>query len=160
MSDSPVLQSLVWLIGFVILDRLAVSLNFHSSVSGLILLTLPIKVWWNKQGIYGRGPGPNYPDMFYLRAIKHFVPHIYLLLYVFMCKGMKLDSIGFQYTINHVGAFLVFQWQRICLRYWRGRRLRFNPWVKKISWRRKQQPTPVFLLEKLHGQRTLVGYSL
>ena len=28
-----------------------------------------------------------------------------------------------------------------------------------ISWRRKWQPTPVFLSEKSHGQRNLVGYS-
>ena len=38
-------------------------------------------------------------------------------------------------------------------------RLMFNPWVGKILWRRKWQPTPVFLLGKSHGQRTLVGYS-
>ena len=28
-----------------------------------------------------------------------------------------------------------------------------------ISWRRKWQPTPVFLLEKSYGQRSLAGYS-
>ena len=35
----------------------------------------------------------------------------------------------------------------------------FNPWVGKISWRRKWQPTPVFLPGKSHGWRSLVGYS-
>ena len=35
----------------------------------------------------------------------------------------------------------------------------FNPWVLKIPWRRKWQPTPVFLPGKSHGQRSLVGYS-
>ena len=34
----------------------------------------------------------------------------------------------------------------------------FNPWVRKIPWRRKRQPTPVFLPGKYHGQRSLVGY--
>ena len=29
----------------------------------------------------------------------------------------------------------------------------------EIPWRRKWQPTPVFLPEKSHGQRSLVGYS-
>jgi len=33
----------------------------------------------------------------------------------------------------------------------------FNPWIGKIPWRRKWQPTPVFLPEKFHGQRSLVG---
>ena len=36
---------------------------------------------------------------------------------------------------------------------------RFNPWVKKIRWRRLWQPTPVFLPGESHGQRSLAGYS-
>ena len=36
---------------------------------------------------------------------------------------------------------------------------RFNPWVGKIPWRRKWQPTPIFLSEKSYGQRSLAGYS-
>ena len=39
------------------------------------------------------------------------------------------------------------------------RRCRFHPWVGKIPWRRKWQPTPVFLPGKFHGLRSLVGYS-
>ena len=37
-----------------------------------------------------------------------------------------------------------------------SRRLGLNLWVGKIPWRRKWQPTPVFLPEKCHGQRSLV----
>ena len=37
--------------------------------------------------------------------------------------------------------------------------LRFNIWVKKIPWRRKWHPTPVFLPGESHGQRSLAGYS-
>ena len=39
------------------------------------------------------------------------------------------------------------------------RRPRFDPWVRKIPWRRKWQPTPVSLPGESHGQRNLVGYS-
>ena len=35
----------------------------------------------------------------------------------------------------------------------------FKPWVRKISWRRKWQPIPVFLPGRFHGQRSLAGYS-
>ena len=35
----------------------------------------------------------------------------------------------------------------------------FNPWVGKIPWKRKWQPTPVLLPGKFHGWRSLVGYS-
>ena len=34
----------------------------------------------------------------------------------------------------------------------------FDPWVRKISWRRKWQSTPVFLPGKSHGKRKLVAY--
>ena len=39
------------------------------------------------------------------------------------------------------------------------KRHRFDPWVWKIAWRRKWQPTLLFLPEKSHGQRSLMGYS-
>ena len=39
------------------------------------------------------------------------------------------------------------------------RRLRFDPWVQKIPWRRKWLPTPVFLPGEFHGQRSLEVYS-
>ena len=46
--------------------------------------------------------------------------------------------------------------ESICLQ--RGRP-GFNPWVGKISWRRKWQPTPVPLPGKSNGWKSLVGYS-
>ena len=41
----------------------------------------------------------------------------------------------------------------------RHKRLGFNPWVRKIPWRRAWQPTPVFLPGQCHGQRSLAGYN-
>ena len=35
----------------------------------------------------------------------------------------------------------------------------WEPWVRKIPWRREWQSTPVFLPGEFHGQRSLVGYS-
>ena len=43
-----------------------------------------------------------------------------------------------------------------------GRRCKgygLDPWVGKITWRRKWQPTPVFFPGQSHGQRSLVGYG-
>ena len=39
------------------------------------------------------------------------------------------------------------------------RRCRFDLWLRKIPSSRKWQSTPVFLLGKFHGQRSLVPYS-
>ena len=39
------------------------------------------------------------------------------------------------------------------------RRCELGPWVRKVPWRRKRLPTPVFLPRKSQGQRSLEGYS-
>ena len=41
----------------------------------------------------------------------------------------------------------------------RHKRHRFDPWVRKIPWRRKWKPTPVFLPGESHGPRSGVGCS-
>ena len=41
----------------------------------------------------------------------------------------------------------------------RCKRRGFDPWVRKIPWRRKWQLTPVFLPKICHRQRSLAGYS-
>ena len=65
-------------------------------------------------------------------------------------------------------------WMNFCmLNFWWGlprwlsgresasqcRRWGFDSWVRKIPWRRKWQPSAVFLAGKSDGQRRLVGYS-
>ena len=51
---------------------------------------------------------------------------------------------------------LWLRWKRICLKC---RRPGFGPWVRKFPWRRKWQPTPVFLPGEFYGQRSPAGYS-
>ena len=41
----------------------------------------------------------------------------------------------------------------------RCRRHGFDPWVRKIPWKRKRHPTPVFLPGESHRQRSLAGCS-
>ena len=48
------------------------------------------------------------------------------------------------------------RWLRVCLQC---EGPVFDPWVRKIPWRRKWQPTPVFLPEKSYRQRSLEDYS-
>ena len=59
-----------------------------------------------------------------------------------------------------VGEYVGFQGgasgkEPACQRRRRG----FDPWVRKIPWRRAWKATPVFLPGESHGWRTLVGYS-
>ena len=46
--------------------------------------------------------------------------------------------------------------QSVCLQCGRPG---FDSWVRKFPWRRKWQPTPVFLPGESQGRRSLVGYS-
>ena len=41
----------------------------------------------------------------------------------------------------------------------RQKKHEFDPWVRKIPWRREWQPTPAFSPGESHGQRSLAGYS-
>ena len=50
----------------------------------------------------------------------------------------------------HNGKEPTSQWRRL-------KRHSFSPWVGKIPWRMKLQPTPVFLPGKFNGQKSLVG---
>ena len=55
-----------------------------------------------------------------------------------------------------LGLHWWLSWQGICLQCGR---LGFDPWVRKIPWRREWQPTQVFLAGEFHEQRSLVDYS-
>ena len=72
-----------------------------------------------------------------------------------VAEGIPTMGIFF-YLINifkwHIGKESTCQCSR-CKRHG------FDPWVGKIPWRRKWQPTPVFLPGNFHGQRSLGGYS-
>ena len=70
-------------------------------------------------------------------------------------KLLQVRALGF--SLYRLARWLTCKSTRLPCR--RHRRRGFNPWVRKIPWRRKWQPTPVFLLGKSHGQRSLVGYS-
>ena len=39
------------------------------------------------------------------------------------------------------------------------RETELDPWVRKILWSRKWQPTALFLPGKFHGQGSLAGYN-
>ena len=60
-------------------------------------------------------------------------------------------------TYHNYGCYYYWRlrWQSVCLQCGRPG---FDPWVGKILWRRKWQPTPVLLPGKFHG-RSLVGHS-
>ena len=78
------------------------------------------------------------------------------------CFATLMISIQF----SDITAWFFFNW--VGLPWWLSvkestcqcrRRHGFDPWVGKIPWRKKSQPTSAFLPGKYHWQRSLVGYS-
>ena len=66
----------------------------------------------------------------------------------FYLKGMNLGA-----SPCHLRASLVAQEVKKPLQ------CGFDPWVRKIPWRGKRQPTAVFLPREFRRQRSLAGYS-
>ena len=93
----------------------------------------------------------NYQNTLTYTMMMHIVyPELFLYLTLFNPNGKPALTLFIYINILTYGASLVAQMQ--------GRRPRFNPCVRKVLWRRKWQPTPVFLPGKSQEQRCLVGY--
>ena len=83
-------------------------------------------------------------------------PHIclYMCLYSCRCKRRCVPKV-----IYSCGGRCGFPcWFNGKEPTYQGRRHRFHPWLGKIPWGKKWQPTPVFLPGKSHGWRSLAGY--
>ena len=62
----------------------------------------------------------------------------------------------FTFGISYLASLVVHTVKVSCLQ---RRRPKFNPWVRKIPWRKAWRSTPVVLPGEFHGQRSLMGYS-
>ena len=71
--------------------------------------------------------------------------------------GEGSNGVG-EFRTGELNRVLRIWWASQVAQWWKNlpaiRRHGFNPWVGKIPWRRKWQPTPIFLPGK-----SLVGYS-
>ena len=81
---------------------------------------------------------------------------IYNVKIDFIFKEQKLSKGIYMQVVQENGIPWWLRQNRICLQC---RRHRFDPWVGKYPWRRKWQPTPLFLPGESLGQRSLTGYS-
>ena len=106
-----------------------------------------------------------------------FIMYSFIIKMSHVCVGHeytnKLDMWSVLYTestnfVLYVENTTVFIWKCQVLSWWHSckesfcRRHTGNTYsapVSRFPWRRKWQPTPVFLPGKSHGQRSLTGYS-
>ena len=70
--------------------------------------------------------------------------------------GIHLHNYNLAWSYQTLWDFPVGLVDEECRRH---KKLRFDPWIRKIPWRRAWQPILVFLPEEPHEQRRVVGYS-
>ena len=92
--------------------------------------------------------------------------HIFVYLFITCLSTYSLSVSHIYLAFYYLSIYLYHMWcvlPRWCIgkeftcQCRRHRRLRFDPWVGKIPQRRKWQPTPVLLPEKLYEQKSLAG---
>ena len=101
-----------------------------------------------------------------------FFCHLFPACHLLICSSLTGTHSFTVLALLFPVVFIFFGLLKTCyshyrLPWWPGskeftcqcRRHGFDPWVRKIPWRRKWQPTLVFLPGKSHGQRSLVSYS-
>ena len=80
---------------------------------------------------------------------------IFLNMCIYVCAFVYVRTFIYAHTGfpgDNSGKESTCQWRR-------HKRLRFDPWVGKIPWKRKWQSAPVFLSRESFEQKSLVGYS-
>ena len=101
-----------------------------------------------------------------------FLGHLFLACHLLICSSLTGTHSFTVLALLFLVVFILFFWfVEVCYpHYWppwwhrskeftcQCRRHGIDPWVRKIPWRRKWQPTLVFLPGKSHGQRSLVSY--
>ena len=92
----------------------------------------------------------------------------HMVIFLSQCLGKAFSSYLFIHFLVYINMdswifiLLVETYPQLGLSRWlsgKERRRGFDPWVRKIPWRKKWQHTPVFLPGESHGQRSLVGYG-
>ena len=103
-----------------------------------------------------RHPGLGYNDSISVSLLS--LSTLLFLILIAFILSLQIISLKNWYHLNNIfRASLVAQTVKHRLQCGRPG---FSPWVRKILWRRKWQPTPVFLPGKSHQWRSLLGYSL
>ena len=82
-----------------------------------------------------------------------------LIWVLFFCVCFFLVFLPHNFLKTCLYLYIWLSWKEPACQCSRCTGLRLDPWVGRITWKRKWQPAPVLLPEKFHGQRSPEGYS-
>ena len=101
--------------------------------------------------------GIDYISKYFSKLISHCILCFFNPVYTHQNRDCFLSS--YLYPTGSLGLHRWPGGKESSYQHRRCKRGEFSPWVRKMPWSRKWQPTPVFLPGKSHGQRKLSGYS-
>ena len=113
--------------------------------------------WWSLYSFFIHKSMLLSPSAFTLGSVAYLASWRHLCAFVLRWSYGYLSKNG--YFLWLVMEFVLIIILLLCGKNKRRKKSRFDLWVQKISWRRKWQPTPVFLPGESHGRRSMVGYS-
>ena len=134
--------------------------------------------WASPSGSYGKEPASNAGDASWIPGSGRSPGVGYGSPLQYSCLENPMDWGAWRATVHEVAKRVEHNWSNwACTYAWliiymgllrwlsgkdssfQCRRTDFNPQVRYIPWRRKWQPTPIFLPGNSHRQRSLEGYS-
>ena len=90
----------------------------------------------------------------WFHTLKYFLTFLFSLIMFFY----RAIHVGPYICFTHFNSSIVFHFMSLQFIHLFGDEHLDSFWVGKILWRRKWQPTLVFLPGESHGQRSLAGY--
>ena len=93
----------------------------------------------------------NLKSKWFQKSVKIF----HLLHWCYAFKKIEINTNIWTTMVSQV-ALLVRNLSYQCRRH---NRRKFDPWFRKIPWRKAWQPTQIFLPGEFHVQRNLTGYD-
>ena len=78
---------------------------------------------------------------------------------IILDSSLKIWSSSFFYCLEYLDFSQSFLVAHTVKNLPTVQEMQFDPWVRKITWRREWQSTPVILPGEFRGQRSLAGYS-
>ena len=111
---------------------------------------------WPQDGVGGQVYQLEAPSLETARVTAALLPQLQTLLPPFPLRKLWNELADFNLLLQKRALWWLGGKESAC----RCRRYSSHgsePWVGKISWRKKWQPAPLFLPGKFHGQRSLVG---
>ena len=103
------------------------------------------------------------PDHIPFKKLACSPPPLFFIFFITMVISLA-QTLNSSHLVSHhervlICLFMLPSWLSGKESTCQCRRCMFDPWIRKIPWRRKWQPTPVFLPGKSYGQRSLAGCS-